>query len=127
MKKFPKQITEEDYRFFHQNGNRICFDYFSSDGKFHFRLLDGERYDFDLEKMTVKKNHITYILISYDEHSDVSSYFQLSLKQAFDLLALHNNTILYHPAEKRKEFEFTFLQIVHALFYAAAAPVKEGK
>lgn len=104
----PRFITEKDYFQLHES-NRICFDFIAQydEEYYHFRLLDGDRDD-----------QTSYILIEFlDENSKI--YTQITLEQAFNILALHNAYILYpHPGHE-KIHETYFIEAVYSLLEQA--------
>ena len=111
----PKIISHEDYRNLHQNGNRICFDYICSADEFiHYRLLDGDKYELN-DNDEVVNCETSYILLDFEDEEN-PIYLQITLKQAFDILALHNSYILYPVIGHEEAHEKLFVECVQTLF-----------
>jgi hypothetical protein len=128
MTKYPRFITMKDYDQMHQNGNRCCFDFFSEyEEEIHFRLVDGDQYEYEKDGRTVKEYNSTYILMSWEEEEEGSAdlYLELNIKQAFDLLASFNALILYAPPGHKAENEATFIEKCYDLL--SEAEEKENK
>jgi hypothetical protein len=115
MKKATK-ITVDDYRNLHKNGNRVCFDYFSTsmNDYFHLRLLDGCHYKYKEDEKTVSKIITSYILIHFYDDCE-PDYYQFDVKAAFDLLAMHSRLVNfphYNPGLEEKIFIDTVLSYI---------------